>query len=144
MRIRLIQSAETHALRQQVLRPTQPLNEMEWPGDDDPASFHLGLDDGEALVAIASFLAEQNALVPGGTPFRLRGMAVHPGHQGQGLGRKLLHRGMGHLHAKAADVLWCNARNKAKDFYTKAGFTVCGAPFSIAGIGVHHLMYRRL
>lgn len=144
MRIRFIKPIETHHLRQQVLRPRQPLEEMEWSMDLAKDSFHLGMELNEQLICVASFLRERNELLKGWKQFRLRGMATHPDHQGKGAGSKVLRFGLDHLRTLKADLVWCNAREKAKDFYAKEGFCTEGPPFDIPGIGLHHLMYLRL
>jgi GNAT superfamily N-acetyltransferase len=144
MHIRFIKPAETHALRQQVLRPGQPLEEMEWSKDRASGNFHLGVQEEEDLIAIASFFRERNEFLRGWIQYRLRGMATAPRHQGKGFGTRLLQFGMGHLRDMKADLLWCNARENAVGFYARAGFKGEGQTFLIEGIGIHHLMYHRL
>lgn len=144
MRIRFIKASETHALRQQVLRPRQPIEEMEWPQDHAVDSFHLGMCIGGHLIAVVSFIRERNEPLRGWKQYRLRGMATRPGFQGQGVGRELLRAGVDHLDTLKADLVWCNAREKATSFYSKEGFLPQGEPFEIEGIGVHQLMFLRL
>ena len=144
MRIRFIKSTETHALRQLVLRPEQPLDEMEWPQDNAKDSFHLGMNTGGRQISIVSFSRERNELLHGWKQYRLRGMATHPDHQGAGIGGKLLRFGLDHLRTLRTDLVWCNARDGAKGFYAKEGFREEGSPFDIHGIGIHHLMFLRL
>lgn len=143
MRIRFIKASETHALRQQVLRPHQQREEMEWPKDRAEDSFHLGLSLGGHLISVASFIRERNELLLGWKQYRLRGMATHPEFQGQGTGTKLLRSGLDHLRTLKVDLVWCNAREGAKAFYGQGGFLPEGVPFEIQGIGVHQLMFLR-
>lgn len=144
MPIQFIQPWETHQLRRSVLRPTQPLDEMEWPGDKAECSFHLGMWLGGHLVSIASFIRERNELLRGWIQYRVRGMATGSGHQGAGHGGALLRFGLDHARHHGADLVWCNAREAAIGFYAKEGFLTEGAPFLIEGIGTHQLMYLRL
>ena len=144
MRIRSITSAETHCLRQRVLRPTQTIAEMEWSLDRVDGSFHLGAEEDDRLVAIATFLREPCEQVPGSLQYRLRGMATVAEYQAKGIGSALLRSGLDHLRRLSADVVWCNAREGALGFYGKEGFTTSGPAFMIEGIGLHHLMYRQL
>lgn len=144
MRIRFIKPIETHDLRQQVLRPQQPLDEMEWSMDHSEDSFHVGMEFNGQIISVASFLRERNELLQGWKQFRLRGMATRPVQQGNGAGTKLLRFGLEHLKSLKADLVWCNARTGAKDFYAKTGFHTEGPPFELPGIGLHHLMYLRL
>lgn len=95
-------------------------------------------------MGVASFVPERNRALPGWKQYRLRGMAVHPAHQAKGIGGKLLGAGLAQLHGKHIDLVWCNAREAARAFYLKAGFSAHDGPFIIEGIGVHHLMSKRL
>jgi hypothetical protein len=56
----------------------------------------------------------------------------------------MLRFGLDHVHGLKTDLVWCNARDGAKGFYAREGFVPEGAPFMIEGIGLHHLMYKRL
>ena len=76
--------------------------------------------------------------------WRLRGMAAAFEHQGQGLGSALLSTGIKKIRQLNGDVLWCNARESAIQFYQKHGFELEGAIFDIDGIGPHCIMYRYL
>ncbi|MCC6839587.1 MAG: GNAT family N-acetyltransferase [Flavobacteriales bacterium] len=146
MHIHLVTPGETHALRQLVLRPGRPVAEMEWPLDHATGSFHVGMDGGATggLVCIASFVPEQNAHLAGKAQFRLRGMATAPGHQGCGYGAAVLRFGLEQARARQADLIWCNARERAVPFYRREGFLIGGPAFEIVGIGLHHLMHLRL
>jgi GNAT superfamily N-acetyltransferase len=143
MTIRLIPSADTRPLRQQVLRPHQRVEELEYPGDHHPETFHLGAFEADDLVAVASFYHESMPADPfRPDDWRLRGMAVAPGLQGQGRGARLLTRGLEELALRGATRLWCNARVPAADFYRRLGFETHGAEFDIPDIGPHYLMSR--
>lgn len=144
LNIRFIGPGETHLLRQMVLRPLQPVDEMEWPGDRAAGSFHAGVELGQVLVGIGTFILEQHAGLPGAKHYRLRGMAVHPGYRSKGIGGMILGFGIDQLRHEEADLVWCNARDMASGFYAKAGFSTVGLPFTIEGIGIHHLMYKRI
>lgn len=149
MRIRFIQPAETHRLRQSVLRPKQAVAEMAWPLDAAEGSFHLGAEEDregsdDRLISIASFVRDRCEQLPGSHQYRLRGMATAQEHRGKGIGAALLRYGLEHLHHLNADLVWCNAREVALGFYEREGFTSQGAAFMIEGIGLHHLMFRQL
>jgi GNAT superfamily N-acetyltransferase len=144
MRIRFVKAKDTHPLRHKVLRPHQPVDEVDFVNDRNPDSFHLGAFIGEHLIGVASFYAERSDQVKGWKQYRLRGMASHPDFQGQGVGRRLLGFGLEHLRDLHADVLWCNAREKARVFYERLGFQAVGEPFVIGDIGPHYLMFRKL
>ncbi len=144
MPIRFIKARDTWPLRHAVLRPGQPLEECDFPNDRNPDSFHLAVVKDEAIVCIASFYKEDSPALTGWLQYRLRGMATDPGHRAQGHGTALIRFALEHLHALKADLLWCNARSNALDFYRGLGFVEHGAPFDLPGIGTHHLLFRKV
>ena len=143
MTIRSITARECWPLRQQVLRPHQRLEEMDYANDSNPVSFHLGAFDHDALIAIGSFYEERHEGLDGAVHWRLRGMAVHPDHRNRNVGGTLLARALEELRGRGVDLLWCHARETALRFYDQHGFTVHGPRFEIAPIGGHYVMYRR-
>jgi predicted GNAT family N-acyltransferase len=48
------------------------------------------------------------------------------------------------LRMRNVELLWCNARVKARKFYDRMGFSTTGAVFDVAGIGPHFLMHRTM
>lgn len=138
--IRFISPDQTRDLRSRVLRPGRPLDECTYPEDDTPGSFHLGCFDGERITGIASFSQENTT----GTrhAFRLRGMAVEPSLQGSGIGAAIMEFAVQHLASLGSDVLWCNARSSAADFYRRLGFSTFSGEFDIPNIGPHYKMKR--
>lgn len=144
--VRPIPAGSTHALRHAVLRPHQTLEEMRYEGDDDAMAIHLGAfapnhasKRGE-LVGVATLAPEPmpGPLIPG--DWRLRGMAVDPGYQGQGIGRLLIDRAIVSVRAQSGTRIWCNARDTARGFYVKRCFALHGEPFEIVDIGKHWRM----
>lgn len=117
----------TYDLRRRVLRNHLPVAEVAYPADREPGSFHLGVREGDAVVAIASFSVEP---APGRDDdrraVRLRGMAVDPEHQRRGLGRALLDTALERLRRDGIAVCWANARVSALPFYESLGFTAEG------------------
>lgn len=141
--IRQVLPADVLELRQQVLRPMQQLAECVYPGDDDPLAFHGGAFIDDALVGVVSIFPEAG---PSGIPepsYRLRGMAVAPAAQGQGIGRLLLEAVYAHLDGIGfTGVLWCNARVTAGEFYARMGWERIGEIFELPLIGPHVVMSR--
>lgn len=144
MRIRFIRTEETYPLRLMVLRPGGVEEDCHWANDRLEGSFHLALQIGEHLIAIASFYPEKHPGIQAWKQYRLRGMATHPEFQRTGAGKRLLDLAAEHLKAQHVDRLWCNARKSALDFYIKQGFVVQGEEFDVPGIGPHYLMHRSL
>lgn len=144
MHARTILPGETHALRQQLLRPGRPISEMEWPLDNDPGTFHVGVEHEGKIIAVATFQPQPHERLHGNWQFRLRGMATEPAYQGKGVGRELVRFGLNLAKQRMADQVWCLARVNALDFYGHCGFRDEGTVMLISGIGVHHLMYHLL
>jgi GNAT superfamily N-acetyltransferase len=139
--IREITARDAHPLRRAVLRGGDAASDVHYPQDDDPASFHLGVDDDGELVGIASFTPAETPYRSGVRAWQLRGMAIAPTHQGQGLGAALLADAVKRVRAESAHVLWCNARDTALGFYDGLGFIVHGDGFVTPDSGLpHHVM----
>lgn len=156
--IQFLLSSQTWPLRHAVLRPDQPIETAMLPHDDDPATFHLGAVIAGEIVGVASLYQEA---LPHNTTYdehvacdeittspeliwRLRGMAVDPLHQRQGIGLALLHFAISEITNRGGTLLWCNARIGALGFYRIAGFVVCSDEFVIPDVGPHFVMARPL
>lgn len=135
---------EIYPLRSQILRPGQPLELSQYPGDDSPENFHLAAMEKDVIVGIASFYLEPFKEFSAKKPYRLRGMATAPEVRGQGHGRALVESGLEELRARGCDLLWFNARQVAFGFYEKMGFQYHGEMFELPLIGPHKVMYSRL
>jgi GNAT superfamily N-acetyltransferase len=68
-------------------------------------------------------------------------MATLPDFQGQGLGRAVINHSLDQVWAAGGQLLWCNARLIAVDFYKKLGFATIGTEFTIPSIGPHLVMF---
>ena len=134
----------TLELRQVVLKPFLHPEDCMNPGDDDPTTIHLGLFHERKLVSICTLLSEPHPDFSAGNPTRLRGMATDQKYRGQGFGRILLQYGMNHLRLNRGDFLWCNARQRAFNFYSQMGLFFHGEMFELDSIGPHKVMYRSL
>lgn len=142
--IRRITAAETRALRHAVLRPHQPPEASTYPGDDAADTLHLGLYREGRQLGIASLYREPPPGESLSSAWRLRGMAVLPETQGQGLGAALLRTCLDHAASQSGTWVWCNARTTAAGFYRALGFSPRGEEFELPGIGPHYLMVRSL
>jgi GNAT superfamily N-acetyltransferase len=145
-RIEPVGAGQTYALRHLVLRPHQGVIEMGFPGDDDPASGHFAAFDATGeVIGVATVLPQTSPNVPEpGSLWRLRGMAIAPGHRGQGTGRALLAVALAHTAAHGGTVLWCHARLAAVPFYRRGGFETAGDLWEEPVIGPHLVMWRRV
>jgi hypothetical protein len=141
--IRSISAEQTWPLRSRVLKPFLKPHECANPGDEEPTTLHLGAFRGNAIVGIATFLAEKHPFFPHAErPYRLRGMATDPDHHRQGVGRALVEAGEAELTRRGCDLLWFNARERAFPFYRALGFDFLGEMFEIPLIGPHKVMYK--
>ena len=144
MDIRRITAAETRQLRQQVLRPTQRPEEQIYSNDDAPDTLHAGAFCDGKLVGIATVFRDAP---PGETnphAWRLRGMAVLPEMQGQGIGRALVEFCIAHIRAHGGNLLWCNGRTSVRAFYESLELCATGAEFDLPVSGPHFLFRRQL
>jgi GNAT superfamily N-acetyltransferase len=132
---------ETHPLRLEVLRGDTPSRVVVFSEDGLPGTVHLGVRDGDAVVAISTWVPRPHRDEPA---VQLRGMATAPHVQGRGVGAILLDAGCRRA-ATVAPLVWARARDTALGFYISHGFTVDGDGFIDEHTQKpHHLITRRL
>jgi ribosome-associated protein len=134
-------------LRFRILR--QPLglppSSALFSGDDAPSTLHVvvvpahsGTEDPIASKPLVKALGCGTLLASPGK-IQLRGMAVEPDWQGQGIGQSIVRFAQRAAHCNQCS-LWCNARIDVVPFYELCGMTVEGDAFDIPDIGVHRRM----
>jgi predicted GNAT family N-acyltransferase len=125
-------------LRHLVLRPHQPAAELTYAHDEDPDALHLGaVDEGGAVVAVASVTREPPPGSDDTAAWRLRGMATLTAERGRGIGGRLLESCLDHARERGGTSVWCNARTGALAFYERHGFVAVGEPFDLPDLGPH-------
>lgn len=140
LRVVDLDSPATHDLRRRVLRDHGTGAGVEFPEDARPGTVHLGVvDEGGALLAVATVLPEPTPHRPGAAAARLRGMAVEPGRQGSGVGTLLLDAVVARARAGGHTVIWANGRDGALGFYERHGWAIVGNGFESVGIP-HHVV----
>lgn len=129
--------AETHALRQSILRPHETVEQL--AAAEPAGAFAAGGFDGERLIAIG-------IVSPDGGPgrWRVRGMATVPGERDRGAGRAVLDALLAHVRDSGGSRVWCNARVPARSFYERAGFRASSDVFELSPMGPHLVMERAL
>jgi predicted GNAT family N-acyltransferase len=142
MEVRQISPSDTYAIRLAVLRSSGELKDVQFEGDDDEQTFHLGGFAEKKLVSISSFYFQKHKSLPGENHFRLRGMATLPEFRHKGFSSELLRTAFPIVAKNFCTLLWCNARVSAQGFYQKVGFNIHSEIFDIPGIGPHILMSR--
>lgn len=141
--VRKADIAELLDLRWRVLRTGMPREAARFDGDDHPATLHFGCVSGCRIVACVTIMQSTWLNKPA---WQLRGMAVDPPHQGQGLGGSLLCHVERYIQTNPdyPALLWCNARETATAFYKKHGWQIASERFDIPTAGPHFQMFKDL
>ncbi|MDO9137590.1 MAG: GNAT family N-acetyltransferase [Lutibacter sp.] len=142
IQIKEISTEETFPIRLEVLRKNIPLP-YEFDGDFDKDTIHLGAFKNDKLIAVSSFMKASNKNFEG-NQYQLRGMATLKEYQGFGAGKLMLEKAVQILKEKNSQVLWCNARIAAVEFYKKQGFQTFGEKFEISYVGEHYVMLKEM
>ena len=137
-----IKAEDTYPIRKAILREGMTLSH-EMNGDHNAETLHLGLFESGELVCIGSFMRASKEIFKG-SQFQLRGMASVKKAQGKGFGKLLLEEAEVKLKNQGVDILWCNARTVALDFYKKSGYQMVGNVFEVEQVGPHFLMFKKL
>jgi GNAT superfamily N-acetyltransferase len=141
--IREVTAADTKPIRLVMLRTGTPSTNVDFTGDDDPATVHLGAEVDDRLIGVSSWLRTDDA--DGVSRVQLRAMAVLEEAQGLGIGAKLVAEGIRRARQAEVAEVWANARDTALQFYERCGFTVEGEGFVTRDTGLpHHVIRMRL
>lgn len=130
-RVVSITTQQTYDLRQRVLRAGTPSSVVEFAGDDDLTTRHLGVELDGDIVAITTWFDQPCPDAPDLIGVQLRGMATDPAThvRGRGLGSMVLRHGIELAAERGAAIVWANARDSALDFYLAHGFRVSSDGF---------------
>ena len=140
--IRRASSEEVIDLRHRVLRAGLGRETAIFHGDDAATSIHVvAVGAGDETIACATLHLNEWQDAPA---WQLRGMAVAPGLQGQGIGSQLLAALESAAAQSEVNQLWCNARTPAAKFYEKHGWRVVSEPFDIPTAGPHVKMIKAI
>jgi|GEM_PF-1069004 len=131
-------------IRHQVLREGQPRSSCYYPEDSYKNTLHFTASKQGKIIGSASVYKESHPDFSLRQSWRIRGMAVLPVLQGEGIGRLLLESCINHAIKMKGDVIWCNARNNAVKFYKQSGFKIIGDEFELPDIGPHFLLAKNL
>jgi GNAT superfamily N-acetyltransferase len=137
--VRVASADEIRELRLAVLRP----NAERVPSAYDlmPETVHIGAFDGERVVGCASVFPDPYVDEP--NAWRLRGMAVDPAYQGQGIGRLVLDAATAAAEQAGAPSIWANGRVSAMAFYQRLGWDAVGDVFDYGPASLPHLTIIR-
>jgi len=142
--VRRVLPKETWPLRAAVLWPEkQPDDTCALAVDDAEGVFHLGVISDGLVVGIGTFMPENHPDLPDCVGHRLRAMATHPGHRGQGAGRMLIRHAEAQLREAGFGGVWADARKVALGFYASLGWDVVGPFYEVPNRGPHRLVWSQ-
>lgn len=139
-----LDAAATHPLRRAVLRNDTPDDRVEFDGDDEPSTFHLGATVGGELVTISTWLLRRYPDLPALQGHQLRGMATAPAARGSGAAGLVLGEGVRRCVERGSTVVWARARVTAVTFYEHHGFEIRGDEYVDLTTGLAHRDIVRL
>jgi ribosomal protein S18 acetylase RimI-like enzyme len=142
--IQKITSTETYPVRHIVLRAGKPIESCKFDGDELVSTHHFGYYFNNQIIGVISLFAIDNSHFITQKSFQIRGMAVLPAFQKQGVGEALVKEAEKFCTTQKADLIWFNARTSAVGFYQKMGYEILGPEFEIYDVGPHFLMYKKL
>jgi ribosomal protein S18 acetylase RimI-like enzyme len=151
-----LQPEEIQQLRNEVLWPHKSFENCILETDRLSTTFHFGVKVDGLTVATVTFQQEksdklkqdsskdvsQDALQE--KQYRLRAMAVREGYRGQGFGDVIVEAGLNHLRELGVEVVWCDARVAALNFYRRLHFNELEEEYEIPIIGMHRFMWKVL
>jgi len=131
-------------LRHSELRKGQDLSTTSYLKDYDAGTFHMACIVDDKIVTCATFYPEKSIKIKSDNAYRLRGMATDSNFQRKGYASDLMGESFKELKKRDCDMVWCNARLVAVDFYKSVGFNIIGEIFDIEAIGPHYYMYKEI
>ena len=142
--INKIDAESIRSLRHSELRKGQDFSTTSYLKDYEEDTFHMACIVDDKIVTCATFYAEKSIRIESNNAYRLRGMATDSNFQRKGYATDLMTESFKELRNRDCDMVWCNARLVAVDFYKSSGFKITGEIFDIAEIGPHYYMYKEI
>ena len=142
--INKVDAEKIRPLRHSELRKGQDFSTTSYLKDYEEGTFHMACIVDDEIVTCATFYAEKSMKVQSNNAYRLRGMATDSQFQRKGYARNLMLESFKELKKRDCDILWCNARLVAVNFYKSLGFNIKGDQFDIETIGPHYYMNKEI
>ena len=142
--IKKVVAEDVRPLRHSELRKGQDFSTTSYIEDYEAGTFHMACIVDEKIVTCASYYPEKSIKIKSNRAYRLRGMATDSQFQRKGYASDLMEESFKELKKRDCDMVWCNARLVAVDFYQSVGFKITGDLFDIAGIGPHYYMHKEI
>jgi ribosomal protein S18 acetylase RimI-like enzyme len=139
-----LQPEDIQQLRNEVLWPHKSFEQCVLETDHLPSTFHFGVKVDGLTVATVTLQQEKNQRLQQEKQYRLRAMAVREGYRGQGFGDAIVEVGLNHLRELGVEVVWCDARVAALNFYRRLHFNELEEEYEIPIIGMHRFMWKVL
>jgi ribosomal protein S18 acetylase RimI-like enzyme len=140
----MLETEEIQQLRNEVLWPHKSFENCILDTDRLPSTFHFGVQLDGLTVATVTLQQENSSKLPQEKQYRLRAMAVREGYRGQGFGDAIVDAGLNHLRELGVEVVWCDARVAALNFYRRLQFEELEEEYEIPIIGLHRFMWKVL
>ena len=144
LEINKVDAEKIRSLRHSELRKGQDFSTTSYLKDYEVDTFHMACIVDDKTVTCATFYPEKSTKIKSDNAYRLRGMATDSNFQRKGYASDLMNESFKELKKRDCDMVWCNARLVAVDFYKSVGFKITGELFDIAGIGPHYYMYKEI
>ena len=141
--IQKITAKETYPVRHIVLRACKHIESCQFDGDELVSTHHFGYYLNNQIIGVISLFEIKNEHFVAQKSFQIRGMAVLPAFQKQGVGEALVKEAEKFCTTQKADLIWFNARTTAVEFYQKMGYEIVGSEFEINEVGPHFLMFKK-
>ena len=142
--INKVETDKIRSLRYSELRKGQDFSTTSYLKDYEEGTFHIACIVDDKIVTCATFYPEKSIKIKSEKAYRLRGMATDSNFQRKGYASGLMEESFKELKKRDCDMVWCNARLVAVDFYKSVRFKITGELFDIAGIGPHYYMYKEI
>ena len=138
----ILQPEEIQQLRNEVLWPHKTFENCILETDRLSTTFHFGIQEDGLTVATVTLQQEKTDKLQQEKQYRLRAMAVREGYRGQGFGEAIVESGLSHLRELGVEVVWCDARVAALNFYRRLQFEELEEEYDIPIIGLHRFMWK--
>ena len=142
--INKVEADKIRPLRHKELRKGQDFSTTSYLKDYEKSTFHMACIVDDKIVTCATFYPEKSTKIKSNNAYRLRGMATDSRLTRKGYASNLMAESFKELKKRDCDMVWCNARLVAVDFYKSVGFKITGELFNIEGIGPHYYMYKEI
>ena len=142
--IKKIDAEKIRSLRHSELRKDQDFSTTSYLKDNDESTFHMACIVDEKIVTCATFYPEKFPKLNAVNAYRLRGMATEFSFQRKGYASDLMEESFKELTKRDCDMIWCNARLGAVDFYKSVGFKLTVDLVDIVEIGPQYYMYKEI